>query len=69
VRLHFTGGTGCTDVDVNTDTSMGKGEINLTVPQGCSAPQAIPVSASLISGTTMMPLDPPVSASLNLSIH
>ncbi|MFT3836029.1 MAG: hypothetical protein QM723_03400 [Myxococcaceae bacterium] len=69
VRLHFGGGTGCTDVDVMTDASMGKGDITLTVPAGCTSSTAIPVDAILVSGTTNAPLDPPVQATLHLTIQ
>ncbi len=69
VHLSFTGGTGCTPVDVNTDASMGKGEITLTIPAGCTSTGAIPVTAELYSNTTSAAIDPPVSAMLNLTIN
>jgi hypothetical protein len=63
VHLSFSGGTGCTPVDVNTDASMGKGEITLTIPTGCTGSTSM--TAELYSNTTSAAIDPAVSATLN----
>jgi hypothetical protein len=67
VRLSFTGGTGCTNVDQNTDGSMGKGEISMVVPVGCTGATAM--TATLMNGATMAPIDPPVSAVITVQIQ
>jgi hypothetical protein len=63
VKVTFTNGTGCTEITGDTDTSMGKGEINLTIPAACMG-STVTMIARLVdfNGADLVP---PVSAAIN----
>jgi hypothetical protein len=68
VHLTLMGGTGCDmAVDAKADTSMGKGNIDITLPSGCSG-TGITATAALVdpSGTA---LNPVVQAQNTLTIQ
>lgn len=67
VRVTFTGGTGCTDIEQKTDASMGKGEIRLTLPAACAG-AGVKMTALLI-GANNMAVAPPVSSEITATIQ
>jgi hypothetical protein len=67
VKVTFTGGMGCTDATGQTDMSMGKGQIQVTVPTTCMG-TGIMATAHLvdIAGTE---LNPPVTSVISVAVN
>jgi carboxypeptidase family protein len=68
VRLTFAGGTGCEGQTVRGDVvdSLGGGEVELTLPAGCSG-TGVQLTATLVNPEGL-PLNPPVTSTRTLTI-
>lgn len=67
VKITFTGGTGCTEASGQSDTSMGKGEINVMIPSTCTG-AGITATAKLVD-INGMDLNPPVTATQTITVN
>ncbi|MBK7863356.1 MAG: hypothetical protein IPJ65_33100 [Archangiaceae bacterium] len=67
VKVTFTGGTGCTDATGMADTSMGKGEIPVVIPAGCTG-TGITAKASLVD-INGADLSPAVSSTITITVN
>lgn len=69
VRLVFTGGTGCADVVLNTETPMaGSGELEHTLPMACTGSN-ITVRAELLKPDGLTPIVPAVASTITATIQ
>jgi hypothetical protein len=66
VQVAFTGGTGCTTITGQTDMSMGKGTINLTIPTGCTG--SVMMTASLVDPQGNA-LNPAVQSTISATVQ
>lgn len=69
VRLSFTGGTGCTDVVLNTEVPMaGSGELEHTLPMSCIGTN-ISIRAELLKPDGTTPIAPAVASTITATIQ
>lgn len=66
VKVSFTGGTGCTDVNITTDDS-GKGEVTAPLPAGCGGTGVV-MKATLM-GHGGAPIQPAIETSITVNIQ
>ncbi len=68
VKLTFTGGTGCVDVVLKTETTAGNGKLETTLPTACGG-AGVQIKAELLGIDETTPVAPPVSKTITATIQ